>query len=194
MHITNVLNFILKSWWFIFSKIIFGWNVRIVKCFPRIICKGKIKLGRSFTAGKDLRIEVLTKTAVLNIGDNVKINDYCHIGTIYKIEIGNEVLIGSRVTIVDHDHGYYGNDNTILEDILTVPDKRKLFGKEIVIKENVWICEGAVILSGSIIGNGVIVAANSVVKGSIPDYTIVAGIPAKPIKKYCFEKSLWEKI
>jgi lipopolysaccharide O-acetyltransferase len=48
-------------------------------------------------------------------------------------------------------------------------------------------------LPGTIIGNGVVVGANSVVRGSIPENTVIAGVPAKIIKKYNHETKLWEK-
>jgi acetyltransferase-like isoleucine patch superfamily enzyme len=61
----------------------------------------------------------------------------------------------------------------------------------IEIKNDVWIGAHSVILSGAVIDNGAIVAANSVVTGYVPPYAIVAGSPAKVIK-YRFEPEIIE--
>lgn len=52
----------------------------------------------------------------------------------------------------------------------------------IIIDDNVWIGENAVILSGVHIGEGAIIAANAVVTKDVDSYTMVAGVPAKPVK------------
>ena len=57
----------------------------------------------------------------------------------------------------------------------------------IVIEDNVWIGRGAAILSGAHIGKGSVIGAGAVVKGNIPEYSIVIGNPAKVVsnrKKY----------
>ena len=54
---------------------------------------------------------------------------------------------------------------------------------DVVIGNDVWIGEGAVILSGVSLGNGAVVGASSVVTRDVPSYTIVAGNPAKAIRQ-----------
>ena len=54
---------------------------------------------------------------------------------------------------------------------------------DIVIGNDVWIGCEAVIMAGVHIGNGAIIAARAVVTKDVPPYTIVGGIPAKPIRK-----------
>jgi acetyltransferase-like isoleucine patch superfamily enzyme len=46
-----------------------------------------------------------------------------------------------------------------------------------------WVGHGSVILPGACIGRNVVVAAGSVVRGEVPDHTIVGGVPAKVIRK-----------
>ena len=53
----------------------------------------------------------------------------------------------------------------------------------VIIGDNVWIGDKATILGGVTIGESVIIAANSVVTKDVPPYSVVAGIPAKVIKK-----------
>ena len=178
------------------SKIKYGRNIRIIKSCPRIIRIGDIFFGEKFTAGIDIRLESLAEESIINFGKNVKINDYCHIGAITSITIGDDCLIGSRVTIVDHEHGFYGNhsnDSLTPSHPDTPPDARPLSGAPIVIEQNTWIGEGAVILAGVKIGKGCIIGANAVVTRDIPPYSIAVGIPAKIIKVFNEETGSWEK-
>lgn len=149
-----------------------------------------VALGKRCIISHDVRIEAYTYFKWLKgvqrfrpkvvLGDNVRINPYCHIGAINEIIIGNNVLIASRVTILDHSHGEITE-----EDIQIPPASRKLFSKgPIIIKDNVWIGENAIILSGVKIGKNTIVGANAVVTKSFPDNVVVAGNPARIIKRF----------
>jgi acetyltransferase-like isoleucine patch superfamily enzyme len=90
-------------------------------------------------------------------------------------------------------HGSYaGNENDSNPNI--TPAERKLFSNPIIIEDNVWLGEFVSVLPGVKIGKGTIVGANSVVSKSLPDYVIAVGSPAKPIKKFNFQNSRWEKI
>ena len=95
-----------------------------------------------------------------------------------KLVIGNNVTLASRVTIIDHAHG-----KADYSDIEIPVMKRELSTKgPIIIEDNVWICEGAVVLSGIIIGKNAIVAANAVVTKNVPANSIVGGVPARVVK------------
>ena len=115
---------------------------------------------------------------MLIIGNNVGINDDCHLACIHSIEIGDNVLIASKVFISDHSHGKIS-----LDDLLLPPTERLLTSKgKIVIEPNVWIGEGVVILSGVRIGRGSVIGANSVVIKDIPPFSVAVGSPARVIK------------
>lgn len=117
------------------------------------------------------------------IGDNVSFGNNCHIGIINYLEIQSNVLIGSNVLIIDHNHGIYDGS-----DIHIYPNERILYSKgPIIIKENVWIGENVSILPGVTIGRNSIIAAGSVVTKNVPDNTIFAGNPAKIIKSLKME-------
>lgn len=184
--------YIRNVFWVFFSRAVYGRNVRIIKGVPRIFLKGSFVFGKDFTAGKDFRLEVVKQGARIEFGDRVKINDYFHIGAASNIYIGDDVLIGSRVTIVDHAHGIYHGASCSRPD--TPPDSRELFGSPIFIARNVWLCEGVVVLPGVTIGAGAVVGANSVVASDIPPQCIAAGVPAKVIKKYSEELREWVKL
>ena len=116
----------------------------------------------------------------IHIGNNCSIGPQSHITAINSVTIGNNVLTGPRVLITDNAHG-----DTKLELLDTAPSKRLLFSKgEVIIEDNVWIGEGAMILPNVHIGRGAIIACNSVVTTDIPAYSIVAGSPAKIIKDH----------
>ena len=59
---------------------------------------------------------------------------------------------------------------------------RMTFGKNVTIKENAWICIGAIICPGVTIGRNAVVAAGAVVTKDVPDNAVVGGNPAKIIK------------
>lgn len=115
----------------------------------------------------------------ITIGDFCSLGEYNHITAINKITIGNGLLTGRFVIISDNNHGELSSDEAECP-----PANRRLKSKGgISIGNNVWIGDKATILSGVQIGNNVIVAANSVVTSSVPANCIVAGIPAKIVKK-----------
>lgn len=185
----GLLGLIRISFYYLTSKIIFGSDVRIVKCLPVLINPKNISIARNFTAGKGLRIEAVGNgPGEVLIRENVTINDFVHIGAAYSVEIGESTLIGSRVTIVDHDHGLYKLDKhdkrSGLSLISEPPNSRALHGAPVKIGSNCWIGDGAIILSGVTIGDGVIVGANAVVTRSFDAGSILAGCPAKAIGTY----------
>ena len=112
------------------------------------------------------------------IGNGCTIRNRNHITAINKIVIGNNLLTGPDVLITDNAHGLFDTSNAQRR-----PQDRELVSKgEVVIGDNVWIGEKATILPGVHIGNGVIIAANSVVTNNIPDLCMAAGNPAKIVK------------
>lgn len=125
----------------------------------------------------EYRGQIFTPSIV--IGDNCNIGAYNHISACNKIEIGDGLLTGRYVIINDNAHGGLN-----FEEADIPPAQRQLKSKgEIIIGNNVWIGDKAAVLSGVHVGNNVIIAANAVVTKNVPDNCIVAGVPAKIIKK-----------
>ena len=101
--------------------------------------------------------------------------------------------MASKIFISDTNHGVYTGENQTVPD--TNPTLREHTYKPVIIGDNVWIGENVVILPGSIIGSGCIIGANAVIAGkSFEDNTIIAGIPARVIKRYNKETNKWDKI
>lgn len=179
----------------LFTKLFYP-DARLIRLPFDIRNKKYIKIGKSFTTGFGCRIEAVpfkgANKICISIGDNVQINDYVHIGAIGEVNIGNNVLMASKIYISDHNHGSY-NDN-ISDHPLSIPIERKPICKPVNIEDNVWIGESVCILPGVTIGKGSIVGALSVVAKSIPPYSIAVGNPARVVKKYDFECNKWIKI
>jgi hypothetical protein len=106
----------------------------------------------------------------MKFGKNITINKGATILSPGIVEIEDNVLIGPEVKIVTVDHDLYDRHNLFH------------FGK-VKIKENAWICIGAIICPGVTIGKNAVVAAGAVVTKDVPDNVVVGGNPARIIKK-----------
>lgn len=107
---------------------------------------------------------------------------------IYNLNIGRYCSLANNITfMIDLNHDY----RRVCQGRITgVPYKRPEFCKrkgQIAIMNDVWIGEHATVLGGVTIGNGAVVAANSMVTKDVPSYAIVAGNPAR-IVGYRFEE------
>lgn len=146
-----------------------------------IVIGNKTGFGRNgvLQAWHSYKGDVFTPT--LTIGDNCWIGDYFNISAVNLIMIGNGVLTGRWVTILDNSHG-----ETNYASLIIPPRERKLYSKSdgVIIDDNVWIGDKVTILPGVHIGKGAVIGSNSVVTKDIPAYSVAVGIPCKVIKKY----------
>lgn len=190
----GLLGIILLSKNILFTKFLYS-NARIIRSPHYIRGKQFSRIGKGFTTGVGLRLDCfpINKQICLEIGKNVQINDYVHIGAINSIKIGNNVLIASKVFITDHNHGYYGFQDTHTNPLIT-PQHRELSSSKVIIEDDVWIGEFVSILPGVTISKGAVIGAMSLVNKDVPPFSIAVGVPAKVIKKYNFTTKLWEKV
>ncbi len=109
----------------------------------------------------------------IHIGDYVYLNFSCTIFDNNEVRIGNHVMIGPGVQIYTAAH--------------PVQAQARIQGwevaKPILIEDNVWIGGAAILLPGVSIGRNAVVGAGAVVTRSVPQNTIVAGNPARQIRK-----------
>jgi acetyltransferase-like isoleucine patch superfamily enzyme len=91
-------------------------------------------------------------------------------------EIGNKVMIAANVAFLNSDDHRFDVVGKAMWDSGR-GDKYK-----IVVEDDVWLGHGAIILTPATIGQGSIVAAGSVVRGDVPRYAIVGGVPAKVLR------------
>lgn len=153
--------------------------------FSSLIGPQYITIGDNFIMGKRAVLTAWDKyqrdrfSPQILIGDNVNIGDDCHITAINRIEIGNNVLTGKKITITDNSHGL------VTEEVVKLPPAmRSLVSPGAVyIEDNVWIGDKVTILPNVRIGNNSIIGSNSVVTSNVEPYCVYGGIPAKKIKK-----------
>jgi acetyltransferase-like isoleucine patch superfamily enzyme len=108
------------------------------------------------------------------IGNNSLLSYGVLLSCMQKIQIGDNTQIGEYTSIRDTTHDY----TELGKPMKYNPD----ISKDIIIGNNVWIGRGCIILPGTNIEDGVVVGANSVVKGHLPANNIYAGAPVKYIK------------
>jgi acetyltransferase-like isoleucine patch superfamily enzyme len=112
---------------------------------------------------------------VVQIGDRCLIGRGSGIVGHLSIVIGDDVWTGHHVYITDQNHGYADLD---------VPISRQVQPERpVVIGDGSWIGHGSVVLPGARIGRHVVIGANSVVSGEIPDECVAVGAPARVVKR-----------
>ena len=142
--------------------------------FPKFIRRhGEIRIGRRTTLWPGVKFSVVStdraNPARLTIGSYSSIGDRTQIHCCRQVEIGDYVLVSWDVNILEN---YY--HGTEYDSVKSAPIK---------IEDRVWIGCAAIILAGVTIGRGSIVAAGSVVTKDVPPGTLVAGNPAREIRK-----------
>ncbi|MDP6282141.1 MAG: acyltransferase [Acidimicrobiales bacterium] len=118
---------------------------------------------------------------VVRIGDRCVIGRGTAIVGHFSIDIGDDVYMGMNIYITDQNHGYEDLDQPI--GTQTPNDDAVSIGS------GSWIGSGAVILPGAQIGRHVVVGANSVVRGKVPDNCVVVGSPARVVRRH--DGSAW---
>ncbi len=136
-----------------------------------LLCRISNNIGNNVYVG---RYCIFKNVRGLSVGNNVSLHDYCYVDAKGGISIGDEVSIAHGCSLLSFDHVYVDGEYT--------PIKYKgIVLKEINIERDVWIGCGCRILCGSQIKTKVVVAANSVVKGTL-ESGLYAGSIAKKIK------------
>ena len=124
------------------------------------------------------------KNAVIKIGDNVGISG----ATIYarkRIEIGDNTCIGGNCKILDNDFHPIDSETRIqlLMDEHGGDVSEAIPTKEIMIGKNCFIGCNSIILKGTVLGDGCVVGAGAVVCGQFEPNCVIAGNPAKVIRR-----------
>ncbi|MCB9413599.1 MAG: acyltransferase [Actinobacteria bacterium] len=174
------------SWWYLVRYWrFFWWRLRN----PHIITEGFVFLGRRVQVHARKGYARLIVGRWVHVGDEnrirahegtMRIGDKCVFGrdnTIngyLDIEFGEGCIVADWVYVCDFDHVY---------DDVTYPIKDQGLVKSAVrIGPDCWLGTKVTVLRGTTIGNGCILAANSVVRGEVPPESIVAGVPGKVVK------------
>ena len=154
-------------------------------CFPpnTLFNEQFIRIGEGTMIGPGVTLsagmvpgQVPVTDPVVRIGDRCLIGKGSGIVGHLAIDIGNDVWTGHHVYITDQNHGYERLDLPISQQ--SMPERPVLIG------EGSWLGHGTVVLPGANIGRHVVIGANSVVTGTIPDYSVAVGSPARVIRRY----------
>ena len=114
---------------------------------------------------------------IITIGERCTLGKGIGIVGHERIEIGDDIWTGHYVYITDQNHGY--------ED-LDLPIGTQMWKNQPVsIGSGSWLGNGAIVLPGSRVGRHVVIAAGAVVAGlDVPDNCVVAGVPARVVRRY----------
>lgn len=166
-------------------------NLTIIKL--RLLYSG-IEIGQNVTFGSKVRIRT-SDGGRIKIGDNVKVEDGCflqaqrgvlnigngtfvgagtHLCTINKVTVGEKCIIAAYCVIRDMQHGTQMGMNMIEQNQESAPVK---------IGNDVWLGAHAVVTDGVCIQGGAVVGANAVVTKNVDAEAVVAGVPAKLLRK-----------
>ncbi|MEZ9109843.1 DapH/DapD/GlmU-related protein [Vibrio cyclitrophicus] len=163
------------------SKIFFGSNCKVEdNVLIHSVCQNGIVFGDKVTIchGVLIRPTGYWKGNVgfgLTVGNRSSIGANSYIGCSGKIEIGDDVMIGPNISIIAENH--------IISTLDKPFNEQGVVNLGVTIGNNVWIGTKSTILDGVSIGDNSIVAAGAVVNKNIPSGVVVAGVPAKIIKR-----------
>jgi hypothetical protein len=154
-----------------------------VICFPpnALFNEQYISIGEGTMFGPEITLSAgmvpgqqMVSDTVITVGDRCLFGKGSGIVGHLEIVIGDDVWTGHHVYITDQNHGYADLDLPISRQVM--PERPVSIGS------GSWLGHGTVVLPGAKIGRHVVVGANSVVTGELPDNCVAAGTPARVIK------------
>jgi len=134
---------------------------------------GHLELGRWVWIGTGNAIRC--HEGFMRIGDKTVFGSNVTVDGYLDVEIGPECLLAEGAYVTDFDHEY--------RDPAVPIRKQGIVKSRTRIGGDCWIGQGATILRGSNVGRGSVVGARSLVKGEVPSYSVVAGSPARVVKR-----------
>ncbi|MCP4607824.1 MAG: acyltransferase [Planctomycetes bacterium] len=178
--------FIMRAWKIGLTRLVWGWRLNALG--SRSVFGRSLQVNNPRTVAIGSRVTISEQFILADLCPNqgkvpkIIIGDGCIIlyrfqcNVAQSVRIGRNVLIASNVLVTDSDH--------VIEPAgLPVTKNGKFLTRPVFIEDNCWIGQNAAILKGVTIGQGSIVGANSVVTHNVPSHSVVAGNPARIIKK-----------
>lgn len=169
-NLANVISVSLTLAKLSFIKLLFPKNIfynPIERFSPNVVIdldrNSKIIFGRRVSFHSGCRVSA-NSGGQMEIMECTSFNTGCIITCRYKVKIGKNVSFGPNVMVFDHNHNMHKESGA---------RNAGFTHGEIVIGDNTWVGAGTIILAGTHIGSNCIIAAGSVVKGRIPDDTVM---------------------
>ncbi|MCC6454914.1 MAG: acyltransferase [Caldilineaceae bacterium] len=138
-----------------------------------IVCGNNVTIG-AFSTIKPSSYYGRNLGEGLRIGNNSNIGRYAYIGCSGLVTIGDNVMMGPKVSIFAENHNFDAIDRPMHQQGVT--------RQPVVIEHDCWLASGVTILAGVTVGRGSVVAAGSVVTQDIPPFSVAAGTPARVLR------------
>lgn len=162
------------------NNLIFGKRCKIERrVVIQSICQSTMTLGDDVTICEGAMIRPSghwggNLGAGLVVGNRSSIGAYSYLGCSGPIRIGDNVLMGARVTIIAENHNF--------ADLTRPIHGQGTNRRGVVLGNDIWVGACATILDGVTVADHSIIAAGAVVTRDVPPYSIVGGVPARLIK------------
>jgi len=132
-----------------------------------------VRLGRWSWIGHGSKVRA--HEGEVSIGAKSVLGQECTISAFQHISIGRECILADRVMLIDFDHGVVEVERPIRE--------QGIYKRDVRVGHNVWVGYGACLLRGATVGDNAIVGTNTVVTKDVPADAVVAGAPARVLRK-----------
>jgi acetyltransferase-like isoleucine patch superfamily enzyme len=148
-------------------------------CFINGLSRRGVVFGDRCTVGRDA---IVAPTGLLGgppgeglrMGDRSNLGAWAYVGCSGFISLGNDVLMGPRVSLLAENHNLDTTDEPIkAQGVTRLP---------ITLEDDVWIGADSTIVGGVTVGRGSVVAAGSVLTSDVEPYAVVAGVPARLVR------------
>lgn len=170
-------------WWWIFTRRRLG---GALFRYRRLFTGVYVEPGLMLAGGGVVRLDpgvVIQRGATLSvragstlaIGTDSRLGPDVVISVARQVTLGRSVLTAARCYISDHNHEFADPDRPVLEQGMTSPEP-------VMIGDGSWLGINVCILAGVSLGTHCVVAANSVVTSSFPDYSVIGGAPARLLR------------
>lgn len=138
-----------------------------------VILGENVKIGSNSIVSGSGSLQISGKG--LRIGNNSSTGEFSYFGCAGGINIGDNVIMGQNIRFHAQNHNFNSLQSLIKD--------QGVFQTGIKIKDNCWIGSGSVFLDGVVVGQGVVIGANTLVNKDIPDNSVAVGNPVKILKK-----------